>query len=173
VAADLEKGVPASKVLARMASSQIPSLLQVRRLADDLLPQGQEDEAGNLKRPAPPSDPEALDLHRRTARALFRIGQFMEESPNCIIHNLVGAALVEVGCRNLEESGDLRPEEEALRGRRKVISAEARLVSGLGPELLFSDPGAARAYLEDLRDYGEGRAALRAAMEFLSRRSAE
>jgi hypothetical protein len=173
VAADLEKGLPVSKVMSRMFGTLIPSLMEMRHMADDVLPRDKEDEEGNYKRPAPPSDPEALDLHRRTARALLQVGKSMEDSPFPLIHNLVGAALVDISCRSLEDSGSLESGEAALRERRKVISAEASLVSGLGPELLFSDPGAGQAYLADLLDRGEGRALLRAAMVFLARRTAE
>ena len=121
----------------------VPLPQEIEELTEDILPKEQEDAEGIRRRPAAPTDPEALDLLRRSARAFLRIGKSMEESPAPIIHNLVGAAVLETACLSLEDSGDLRPEESALRERRKVIATPAGLT------------------------------ALRAAMEFLARRSAE
>jgi len=132
-----------------------------------------EDEKGEDVPMPPPADPAALDLHRRTARALLQVGKAIQQDGLVLVQNLVGSAVLNGACRALEQTGDLAPEEEALRERTKAIQSEARLFTHLVEEILFSDPVLMTDYLRDLAAYGERRAGRRAMMTYLGRDPAE
>jgi hypothetical protein len=172
IESDLEKGLPPLQILTRAFNSHLPGLFQIRRLHDDLfLQKDPADENGESKPIPPPSDPDALDLHRRSARALFELGKAMEEGSAALIGNLVGAALIERSCVALEQAGDLREDEAALRGRREIIKADAQMLTDLQTELFF-DPEFPLLFVRELAGCGERQAARRAVIAYLRRQLA-
>jgi hypothetical protein len=172
VASDLEKGFPPSKIAARTAFSRLTSPQELRDLYEDFLVlKGEEGEDGDWKRVPPPADPDALDLHRQTSRALLHAGKAMQEGGPDLVYNLMGSIIIDKACKSLEEAGDLQPDEAALRERVKFFQNERQIIADLHSEILFADPEISRQYLRDQVEIGGSRAALRAGMVYLSRRT--
>jgi len=165
---DLEKGLPFLEVLNRAGSLPLLPCAELRFLSA-----GTIRDAEGKPLPVPPAgDPEG-DAIRASARAILGVGKGFEDSGQTLIHELVGAAMVESAAEVLEKAGDLLPEEAALRQEREAIRRDCKIATDVIPEILASDREAAREFLRDFASLGERTAARRATMAYLARRLSE